>query len=130
MSEEGSVPAFKKCPKCEHVWSDRKQFLEDPELTLMGYQVNFGDLTAGLFLFNHIATTCGTTLALEAELFEDMHKGPMFEKRMTNSEACPGHCLKSTDLEPCPNNCECAYVRDVLDNVNHWPKAVGQRSSS
>lgn len=105
---------FKKCPKCRRSWRDRESFLSDPDLRLIGYQVNYGELNAGLFLFNH---DCRTSLAVKAGEFADMHKGPIFESRFANTDRCAGHCLHVNDLNPCPNKCECAYVRDVLQEV-------------
>jgi hypothetical protein len=30
--------------------------------------------------------------------------------------------LHQSDLAPCPSRCECAFVREVVDMVTHWPK--------
>ncbi len=115
-----SAEIFKKCPACGFVWADRKQFLEDQELTLVGYQVNIKNLAAGLFLFNH--SCMGSTLAIQAMDFRDLYKGPVFTQRLTDDAACPGHCLHQKNLRPCPQQCECSYVREVLQIVKNWPK--------
>jgi hypothetical protein len=110
---------FKTCTKCGHVWPERENFLVDPDLRLVGYQVNFENLKAGLFLFNH---GCGTTLAIPAEAFTDLHRGPIFHERLKGAPSCPDICLHQDNFKPCPAACECAYVREVLDRVARWPK--------
>jgi hypothetical protein len=111
---------FKQCPMCNMVWETREAFLADPGLRVVGYQVHFEQLTAGIFILVHI---CGTSLGIEAEKFADLYDGEMFEARATGTEACPGYCLAREELRPCPAKCECAYVREVLQIVRHWPKA-------
>ena len=117
--------SFKTCTSCRYDWDSRKSFLSDPDVRLLGYQVNFAKLEAGFFLFSHDALPCRTTLAIEAGKFTDMHQGPIFETRMTNTAECRGYCLHKTSLDPCENACECAYVRDVLRMVKTWPKEGG-----
>ncbi len=110
---------FKTCPLCTETWPDRDRFLEDPQLELIGYQVDFEDVNRGLFLFNH--HRCGTTLAIQAGIFKDIYHGPLYCTRRTGSEACSGLCLRSGELEPCPADCECAWVREVLQVIRNWP---------
>lgn len=110
---------FKTCPLCSEVWSDRDRFLEDPELELIGYQVDFEDTELGLFLFNH--HRCGTTLAIRSGRFKDLYSGPFFSGCRTGTDECPGHCLRCTELSPCPAKCECAWVREVLQLIRAWP---------
>ncbi|HPF98932.1 MAG TPA: hypothetical protein PLE77_02615 [Kiritimatiellia bacterium] len=110
---------FKTCQMCGKTWRDRLEFLSDPELSLVGYQANLPDLSAGIFLFNH---TCQTTMGIHAGEFLDLHDGPMFKAHMTETDDCPRYCLGERELRPCPAKCECAYVRDVLQVVKDWPK--------
>lgn len=112
---------FKQCPKCSFQWPRQLDFLGDPSLEAIGYQANFGDLMAGIFLFNH---DCNGTLAVPADAFKDLYAGPIFKERATASRECPGHCLHEDDLDPCPARCECAYVREILQVVKKWPKKV------
>ena len=111
---------FKRCPMCGTSWSSRDDFLQDPDVGLVGYQVNFANLVAGIFLFNH---DCGDTLSIPVEAFSDMHAGPVFLDRATGTSECPGQCLREDELDPCPAKCECNYVREVLQRVKTWPKA-------
>ena len=96
-------------------------FLRDARLTLVGYQVHFEKLQEGLFLFNH--DVCHSTLGIEAGAFHSLRKGPIFHRRATGSAECPGHCLHRDNLQPCPAKCECAYVRQVMQRIRHWPKS-------
>lgn len=93
--------------------------MSDPELALVGYQVNFAALLEGLFLFNH---SCTNTLAIEAGAFADLHRGPLFAERKLGAPACPDFCVHRNELSPCPAACECAFVREVLQVVRQWPK--------
>ena len=111
---------FKICPSCDFVWNSREIFLADLSLKLIGYQVNFEELTSGVFLFNH---DCGTTLAIGADQFEDFYNDPIFERRLTGDKSCPHYCLNRTVLRPCPEKCECAFVHEILQIVKEWPKA-------
>jgi hypothetical protein len=103
---------FKTCPCCGHRWPTRSSFLSDTGLEAIGYQANLDNLKLGLFLFNH--DPCRTTLSVKALDFLDLYEGPIFADRRTGSAECPGHCLHSDDLAPCPTACECAFVREVL----------------
>jgi hypothetical protein len=111
---------FKICSYCEHVWPDKKSFLDDPAIELVGYQVNFDNLGLGLFLFNH--NICHTTISIQARHFTDLYDGPVYALRKTGSEECPGHCLHHSDLEACPVQCECAFVREAIQILREWPK--------
>lgn len=110
---------FKRCTKCAVQWRTRDDFLRDPHISLVGYQVNFKILTAGYMLFNH---DCKTTLALPAIVFRDLYDGPVFADNLAGGQECPGHCLYDKDLTPCPAQCECAYVRHILQEIKDWPK--------
>ena len=117
---------FKICPLCSDRWPNRSRFLEDPELELIGYQVDFEDLESGLFLFNH--RCCGTTLAIRSAAFRDLYAGPFFKNRRTGTDACPGYCLRCSEFSPCLAEFECSWVREVLQLIRRWPKLLaGQR---
>jgi hypothetical protein len=111
---------FKTCPSCSTRWSSREEFLTDNHLDLVGYQVNSDELELGLFLFNHRA--CKTTLAIRAEQLQNLYIGPVFNKRRTGKKDCPGYCLRPMELAMCATECECAWVRGLLQLIRHWPK--------
>ena len=107
---------FKQCSKCHTEWQERADFLNDPDIKLIGYQANFKNLELGLLLFNHLS--CRTTLSVEAGKLKDMYEGPVYEKRLTGSDRCPGYCLHKSVLRPCPEECECSYIRWIIDKIN------------
>ncbi len=110
---------FKKCTVCGVEWASRNDFISDPDIEFIGYQVDFDILTAGLFLFNH---SCFGTLAIPAGEFTDLYDGQVFETRKTGSAFCEKHCLHVYDLAPCPAKCECSYVREVIQLIKSWPR--------
>lgn len=113
---------FKKCSCCTHTWTTREEFLSDPMITIVGYQVKFDNLELGLFLFNHMVINCGTTMAIEAGKFSDLYDGPIYEEPLTNTDECPEYCLIKDELRPCPAKCACAYVREVIQIIKNWAK--------
>jgi hypothetical protein len=113
---------FKSCPLCGEVWATRDDLLGDPAVVLVGYQVSFIELMAGLFLFTH---ACGTTFAIPVAGVADLYDGPIFALRATGSAECPTYCLQADELRPCPAQCECAAIRELLPLIAAWPKRVG-----
>jgi len=111
---------FKRCSVCGFLWPTRASLLSDVNVQIIGYRAHFEQLLTGLFLFNH---SCGNTIALEASHFQDLYEGPVFAEPLTGSDACPGYCLYENELLPCPAECECAYVREIIQVVKNWPEA-------
>jgi len=102
---------FKKCPTCGFEWNDLDAFIDDPEAELIGYQVNFAHLEEGFLLFNH---SCGTTMSCRVGDFWELRGGPVFTECAMGTDECSGACLRPRDLSPCPAQCECVYVRDIM----------------
>lgn len=113
-------PAFKTCPFCRSAWTTRGALLGDGAVGLVGYQVNFLSLEKGLVLFNH--APCGTTFSVRVEAFRDLYAGAIVRARRTGEKECPGYCLHTGHLGPCPAACECAFVREILQVIRQWPK--------
>ncbi|MEN8200597.1 MAG: hypothetical protein ABFR63_11055 [Thermodesulfobacteriota bacterium] len=111
---------FRKCTNCHTKWKSVDDFLEDPNIAILGYQSNFGDLECGILLFNHLS--CENTLGFEVRQFSHLQEGPVFTENKTGKDGCPGYCLVMTKLNPCKNNCECRWVRDVLQKIKEWQK--------
>ena len=105
---------FRSCSKCGDVWETREVFLTDENLRIIGYQPHFQELKLGLFLFN---LRCGTTLSLRAEDFLDLYEGTVFTERLQDTPACPGYCLHQSELRPCPAQCECAFIREIMNII-------------
>ena len=111
---------FKRCTCCESPWLTRENFLSDDQIQLVGYQANFCQLELGYLLFNHLS--CESTIAIHAGSFKDLHTGPIFGQRLTGTEVCQGFCNDSVALEPCEAECECAYIREIIQIIRAWPK--------
>lgn len=110
---------FKTCPGCTTKWPTREDLLSDPGVTLIGFQVDMHRPRGGLFLFNHC---CRDTLAVPAEMFLDLVDRPLVTSSLRGTPVCERHCLHRNDIDPCRQHCECAFVREVLQVVRHWPK--------
>ncbi len=116
---------FKKCPMCGFVWCDRETFIHDISLDMNGYQVNFEKLELGLFYFTHKVEGCYSTLVVNAREFYDLNPASCYPQRKTLTEECPTHCLYQENLGKCSAQCECAYVRDliqILQRMKHGEK--------
>ena len=114
---------FKTCPCCGHEWPAMEAFLEDPTLRMDGYQTHLEDLTGGLFVFTHHTPECGTTLAVEVKQFLPLSNHPILSAEAAQPAAnCPQHCMREGCLEPCPEECECNWVREVLKKISEWQK--------
>ncbi|MBD3224971.1 MAG: hypothetical protein GF313_09585 [Caldithrix sp.] len=107
---------FKVCPSCGFEWKYRKEFVEDDNLCIVGYQANFKHLTAGLLLFNH---SCKSTLALQVSVLRDLYEGPVFREKATGTDECPGYCLNKHNLDACQAECECAFVREIIQRLKN-----------
>lgn len=112
---------FKTCPSCGHSWKTRDTFMRDAGLTIIGYQADFRQLTAGFFLFNH---TCRSTIAVGVDKFVDLYRGEIFQARATGTDECPGRCLHQDNLLPCPAHCECAFVREIIQVLKRQPEGA------
>lgn len=119
MKEE----AFKTCTTCANPWPTLDEFLSDPEVKLAGYQVHFDDLEGGLFFFSHLHKGCYTTLAIPVTDFLALNDRPLLSKR--DKQLCVGSdfCVHQDDIMPKPVECECLWVRDILQTIETWPKA-------
>lgn len=112
---KATLTMFKKCGKCGYEWETRKDFLDDENIELVGYQAHFENLELGLFLFNHV--NCKTTLSVYAKCFMDLYTGPIFSENKNGQNDCPGFCLEKRSLSPCPVQCECACIRELIDII-------------
>ena len=66
---------FKRCTMCGIEWVTKEEFLNDRDIHLNGYQWNrkkfrSGEGFAGLLIFTHRRTQCGTSLAIAATQFK------------------------------------------------------------
>lgn len=112
-------PSFKRCPSCGETWGSQACFLEDPNITLIGYQAHFEELKQGLFHFSH---SCHATVAISVKTFENLHSEERFGVNRAGGKECPQHCLYRDNLDPCPVPCGCSWVRELLQTIRVWPK--------
>lgn len=95
------------------------EFLADPEVELVGYQVHPDPGDLGLLLFNH---SCGTTFSVFPNHLLDLYDGPLFADERPapiGSPPCPGFCLRKSDTtSQCPVECECAAVRSIMAAIH------------
>jgi len=108
---DGVNAFFATCPNCGKVWKTRNDFITDAKITLTGYQADCAFPEKGLFLLNH---TCGAEFRLRVEQFSDLYAGAIFTEKKRGSGECPEYCLRQKELRPCPVQCECSYVREIL----------------
>ncbi|WP_173201595.1 hypothetical protein [Geobacter sp. SVR] len=120
---------FKSCPKCFKRWSSRDDFLSDDLISLIGYQASFDQLENGLFLFTHRTSECLTTLAVCVSEFLDLFSGARCPETKALTRECPRFCLDESNLEPCNNPCQCAFVRDIMQ-VIHSRRSVSPAALS
>ena len=109
---------FKTCPNCGVIWQTTDEFLADPKLDQAGYQVNFIDLKGGLFYFTHAAEGCGTTMAIPVGQFTSLSERPLLANRLTKKHVkCPDLCVRKEESSPCPEECECVWVREAMQVI-------------
>jgi hypothetical protein len=114
---------FKRCNSCKVSWETVQDFLDDPDTAIIGYQAHFEDIGQGLFLFNHLAEGCCTTMALPVSDFFGLCEGKAYIEIKTGSPECTGGCLDIDNLEACSAFCRFAHVRELAQRIRKWPKA-------
>ena len=98
---------LKICTVCNQEWHTVTDFLNDPEIEIIGYQSKFEELEDGYFLFNH---NCATTLAIPVDAFSHLRNGQVFTENKAGKKDCPGYCIQKWELGTCRNSCECRWV--------------------
>ena len=115
----------KVCPTCSEKWDMVEALLADPLIELVGYQVNLDVLEEGLFYFLHHREDCGTTMAIPVTAFKGLSDLPFLAPRAAaRPEGCTGLFLKEGELGPCPQKCECNWVREIMQTIQLWKKAT------
>jgi hypothetical protein len=49
---------------------------------------------------------------------------------MAGTDGCPDHCLSKTNLQSCPAECECNYVREIIQIIKAWDKKNNKDTES
>ena len=112
---------FYQCNSCETIWYNRQEFLSDPEVVLIGYQVHFKKWKTGFLIFNHLHPSCQTTFSISLNEFSDLLDEEIFTS--IDMTRCPGFCLRKSDIDSCAGGCECFFVKRIMDIINSRPKA-------
>lgn len=108
---------FKTCTFCEAKWATRDAFLADPEVSIIGYQVDFQDANEGLFLFNHSTPACRTTMGIKVKEFLDLYAGPTYSKDAWGTDICEGRCVVVHDLVMCKAPCKRVHIRAIIQII-------------
>lgn len=108
---------FKTCSCCFHVWQTRDDFLSDPKLEFIGYQVNFKKLAYGMFFFNHTVDSCQSTMTIMVEDFRDLYSGQCYTGSKAMTDDCPRYCLDEKQFSRCDAMCECAFAREIMQTI-------------
>ena len=104
---------FKVCTLCKHEWPSAEDFERDGRARPIGLVVDFEDPWQTLVLFND---ACGSTLAFRAEDVRE-RLPPLEAELLADQPLCPARCLKFGDLEPCPNPCRNAPLRNYVGRM-------------
>ncbi len=108
---------FKACPLCGKIWERRADLLNDPEVLIVGYQMHFKTLKKGILLFNH---SCKGTFGMKAEIFQDLYPEKEYKRNFFGTSECKQLCSNESDLSRCPNDCECSWVREIIQVIKNW----------
>jgi hypothetical protein len=105
----GAAP-FRKCGACGRVWASWREFVEDQELKLLGFQAHVKAPESNLLVFEH---RCGSSVSVLARRLRHLlppddpgdHAPILYA-----SETCRGFCRTTEDLTTCDR--PCANARD------------------
>jgi hypothetical protein len=125
MNANPKQERFKSCSYCNVHWSSRETFLSDQNIKLVGYQPHYKNMEEGLFLFNHL--TCNSTLSVISQKFRDLYTGPFYainklDEDQLNYDDCPDFCLFKNKMKGCLQQCERAFVSEVIQIITMWKK--------
>jgi len=117
-----NIESFKICTFCQKEWDDLLELLHDSDLVINGYQASFDDSMEGIFLLTHHKDDCGTTIAIKSGKFRELYEGPDYKIHNAFSPTCEGHCSVVDDLEPCKQECDMRWARDIIQVLKHHGK--------
>ena len=125
MSTIAADHTFKICAYCQQAWKTRDEFLSDADIILVGYQPHFKNMEEGLFLFNH--QVCTSTMSVISHKFRDLYTGPFYASNKLNNDElnyddCPDFCLFKHKMHGCLQQCERAFVSEVIQILTMWKK--------
>jgi hypothetical protein len=110
---------FKQCGKCAKKWETINDIIMDPELSIIGYQVNLKKPSEGLVLFLHSSGDCNSTLGIKVFYFHPIYKKAITDIPIVRPTNCPGYCLDEKNFEKCLEfECNGNYVRNLIQIIN------------
>ena len=117
--DSSSLEIFKLCNKCKTEWKTRDDFLNDPNIEMIGFMANNDNYTKGAYLFTHRLPddSCNTTIGLFVYSFLDMYKGELFDTLKMGMEECSGSCVTISELGNCSAHCRNAVAREIMQEI-------------
>ena len=129
---ESGALYFKTCLLCNTSWYTVDDFIRDPEVDIIGYQPHPAKTGAGLFIFGH--RHCNSSISVRLDALSELQVcltrdaesvyiiGPDMIQESCSTATCFENCLRKTDSANGNLQCECSYVREVMQIIKHLPK--------
>jgi len=117
--DNSSPEMFKICNKCKTEWNSRDDFLNDPDIAMIGLMANNDDYKKGAYLFTHRLSddSCNTSIGLHVINFLDMYNGEMYDTLKIGMDECSGHCVTINELGNCSAHCSNAIAREIMQEI-------------
>ncbi|MBU0508000.1 hypothetical protein KKH27_04095 [bacterium] len=119
-----SLKLTASCKKCHQSWHSVEELIDDPAVTLNGFQVFPFDLHQGLLLFTHRRKDCGSTFAVPVVMFRSLYDRMEYTELNLGKETCPGYCLDSANTDACDDHCSLHWVRVVMQIIMERKRAL------
>jgi len=119
VKDKDNPEIFKICSKCKTEWKSRDDFLNDPNIVMLGLMANNDDYKNGAYLFTHKLPddSCNTSIGLFVYNFQDMYKGEIYDTLKMGTDECSGHCVKINELANCSAHCRNAVARKIMQEI-------------
>jgi hemerythrin len=115
FSEKGRG-IFKHCTFCGKNWHTFKEFANDKEKKVIGYNIDEANHMYNLIYVNHI---CGTTLGFLLSDFIGTSEIPFVLEERKDRQTKPSYCLKEYKGTSCHPRCACKYTNEILKILNY-----------
>jgi len=70
-----------------------------------------------MLLFTHLKPDCKSTMGIPVTKFFDLYTGERYTENKALSPECPRYCVDEKRFDRCAVLCECAFVREVIQEV-------------
>jgi hypothetical protein len=123
--EHDSTHPIQNCGSCGRMWYRWPDFILDPEIRLLGFQMITELPDSNLLVFEH---RCGSSVSVMAKrlrhLLTDGGAGAGLTS-LAGTTSCRKHCLSLTDFEHCDSPCVNARDRRLVQMVLEMKRAHG-----